>query len=216
MSFIASTNTKQLIVEKGFNCRGREADWPDAYRVNRYVRGTGPPAGADTSLEGFKQFPTWMWRNADVLDFVCWLRAHNDIISSPEMKPAFMGLDLYSLYSSMAAVLAYLDKVDTEGAKRARYRYSCFDQFGENTQTYGYAASFGLTESCEREVVSQLHELQRRATDYASRDGHVAADDFFFAEQNARLVKNAEEYYREMFRGLGICAGAIWRILWSI
>jgi erythromycin esterase-like protein len=101
----------------------------------------------------------------------------------------------------MAAVLAYLDKVDPEGAKRARYRYSCFDQFGEDTQAYGYAASFGLTESCEREAVGQLVELRRRAMDYASRDGRIAADEFFFAEQNARLVKNAEEYYREMFRG---------------
>jgi erythromycin esterase-like protein len=101
----------------------------------------------------------------------------------------------------MAAVLAYLDKVDSAAAKRARYRYSCFDQFGEDTQAYGYAASFGLMESCEREVVNQLHELQHRAIDYASRDGRVAADDFFFAEQNARLVKDAEEYYREMFGG---------------
>ncbi len=101
----------------------------------------------------------------------------------------------------MAAVLAYLYKVDSTAAKRARYRYSCFDQFGEDTQAYGYAASFGLTESCEHEVVNHLHELQRRAIDYANRDGRVAADDFFFAEQNARLVKDAEEYYREMFRG---------------
>ncbi len=119
------------------------------------------------------------------------------------MKAGFYGLDLYSLYGSMAAVLSYLDKVDSAAAKRARYRYSCFDQFGEDTQAYGYAASFGLTESCEREVVNQLHELQRRATEYASRDGRVAADDFFFAEPNARLVKDAEQYYREMFRGRG-------------
>jgi erythromycin esterase-like protein len=100
----------------------------------------------------------------------------------------------------MEAVLDYLAKVDPEAAKRARYRYSCFDHFGENTQAYGYAASFDLTESCENEVVSQLIELRRRAADYASRDGRVAADDFFFAEQNARLVKNAEQYYRSMFR----------------
>jgi erythromycin esterase-like protein len=155
---------------------------------------------ADAALAGFERFPTWMWRNAEVLDFVGWLRAHNDTINLTEMNVGFYGLDLYSLYSSMAAVLAYLDKVDPEGAKRARYRYSCFDQLGENTQAYGYAASFGLTESCEREVVGQLVELRRRATDYASRDGRVAADEFFFAEQNARLVKDAEEYYREMFR----------------
>jgi erythromycin esterase-like protein len=193
--------TKRLIVEKGFTAVAVEADWPDAYRVNRYVRGTGTDRDADAALSGFERFPNWMWRNTEVLDFVGWLRGHNDTISLIEMNVGFYGLDLYSLHSSMAAVLAYLEKVDPEGAKRARYRYSCFDQFGENTQAYGYAASFGLTGSCEREVVNQLHELQRRATEYASRDGRVAADDFFFAEQNARLVKDAEESYREMFRG---------------
>lgn len=193
--------TKRLIVEKGFTAVAVEADWPDAYRVNRYVRGTGTDRDANAALSGFERFPNWMWRNTEVLDFIDWLRGHNDTISLIEMNVGFYGLDLYSLHSSMAAVLAYLDKVDPEGAKRARYRYSCFDQFGVNTQAYGYAASFGLTESCEREAVGQLLELRRRATDYASRDGRIAADEFFFAEQNARLVKDAEEYYREMFRG---------------
>ncbi len=142
-----------------------------------------------------------MWRNADVLDQVGWLRNYNDNLAAGGAKVGFYGLDLYSLYTSIEAVLNYLDKVDPEGAKRARYRYSCFEHFGEDSQAYGYSAGFGLTESCEKEVVSQLVELQRRAADYASRDGRVAADEFFFVEQNARLVKNAEEYYRSMFRG---------------
>jgi erythromycin esterase-like protein len=101
----------------------------------------------------------------------------------------------------MQAVLRYLDKVDPEGARRARRRYSCFDHFGEELQEYGYAASAGLHPSCEREVVTQLLELHRQRAEYASRDGRVAADEFFFAEQNARLVRNAEEYYRTMFGG---------------
>ena len=192
--------TKRLIEERGFTAVAVEADWPDAYRVNRYVRGTSAAADAIGSLAGFKRFPTWMWRNAEVLDFVGWLRAHNDSLANGAKKAGFYGLDLYSLHASIEAVLGYLAKVDPESAKRARYRYSCFDHFGENTQAYGYAAGFGLTESCENEVVSQLAELHSRAADYASRDGRVAADDFFFAEQNARLVKNAEEYYRSMFR----------------
>jgi erythromycin esterase-like protein len=191
--------TKRLIMEKGFNAVAIEGDWPDAYRVNRYVRGLGTDPDANSALAGFKRFPTWMWRNTDVLDFVDWLRSHNDTISLIEMNVGFYGLDLYSLYSSMEAVLGYLHKVDPEAAQRARYRYACFDQFGENTQAYGYAAGFGLTESCESEVVSQLVELRNRAVEYARRDGNVAADEFFFAEQNARLVKNAEEYYRSMF-----------------
>jgi erythromycin esterase-like protein len=193
--------TKRLIQEKGFAAVAVEADWPDAYRVDRFVRGAIADAEAIDSLSGFKRFPTWMWRNADVLDFIGWLRAHNDALANGANKIGFYGLDLYSLHASIEAVLGYLAKVDPEAAKRARNRYSCFDHFGGNTQAYGYAASFDLTESCENEVVSQLVELRRRAADYASRDGRVAADDFFFAEQNARLVKNAEEYYRSMFRG---------------
>jgi erythromycin esterase-like protein len=172
--------TKRLIQERGFNAVAVEADWPDAYRVNRYVQGENDDAEAIESLAGFKRFPTWMWRNADVLDFIGWLRSHNDALSFGVNQVGFYGLDLYSLHASIEAVLGYLAKVDPEAAKRARYRYSCFDHFGENTQAYGYAASFGLTESCENEVVSQLVELGRRAADYARRDGRVVADDFFF------------------------------------
>jgi erythromycin esterase-like protein len=193
--------TKRLIVEKGFRAVAVEADWPDAYRVNRYVRGAGADASANDALGDFKRFPTWMWRNTDVLDFVEWLRDHNDALSDQARKIGFYGLDLYSLFTSIEAVLAYLDKVDPEAARRARYRYSCFEDFGEDTQAYGYAASFGLSETCENEAVSQLMELRQRAAEYARRDGWVAADEFFYAEQNARLVKNAEHYYRSMFRG---------------
>ncbi|MGZ8160765.1 MAG: erythromycin esterase family protein, partial [Methylobacter sp.] len=111
------------------------------------------------------------------------------------------GLDLYSLHSSIDAVLNYLDKVDREASSRARYRYSCFDHFGEDPQSYSYAASFGLTESCEDDVVNQLVELQLSAAGFMRRNGREAMDSFFFAEQNARLVKNAEQYYRLMFHG---------------
>jgi erythromycin esterase-like protein len=193
--------TKRLITEKGFRAVAVEADWPDAYRVNRYVRGASADASANDALGDFKRFPTWMWRNTDVLDFVGWLRDHNDALSDQARKVGFYGLDLYSLFTSIEAVLAYLDKVDPEAARRARYRYSCFEDFGEDSQSYGYAASFGLSEPCENEVVSQLEELRRRAAEYARRAGWVAADEFFYAEQNARLVKNAEQYYRSMFRG---------------
>jgi len=190
--------TKRLIEEKGFSAVAVEADFPDAYRINRYVRGAGKDTTANDALSDFKRFPLWMWRNADILDFVGWLRAHNDKLQ-PAQRIGFYGLDLYSLHSSMRAVLGYLEKNDPEAAKRARYRYSCFDHFGEDAQHYGYAASYNLTDSCETEVVGQLIELRRRAADYMNRDGFVARDEYFFAEQNARLVKNAEEYYREMF-----------------
>ena len=192
--------TRRLISEKGFVAVAVEADWPDTYRVNRYVRGTSADEEAVDAFGDFRRFPTWMWRNADVLDFIGWLRAHNDT-QPTDRRAGFYGLDLYSLRASMEAVLAYLAKVDPQAARRARARYACFDQFGGEMQEYGYAAAFGLSPTCEREVVTELVELHRRRADYASRDGRVAADDFFYAEQNARLVRNAEEYYRTMFRG---------------
>jgi erythromycin esterase-like protein/adenine/guanine phosphoribosyltransferase-like PRPP-binding protein len=192
--------TRRLIEEKGFDGVAVEADWPDAYRVNRYVRGESADEDAVASLEDFGRFPMWMWRNADVLDFVGWMRAHNDT-QPADQRVGFYGLDLYSLRASIDAVLVYLDRVDPAAARRARTRYGCFDQFGDQMQQYGYAASFGLTPTCEREVLAELVDLQRRRAEYASRDGRVAHDDFFFAAQNARLVRNAEAYYRSMFNG---------------
>ena len=192
--------TERLISEKGFAAVAVEADWPDAYRVNRYVRGASDDADAVAALSDFERFPTWMWRNNDVVDFVGWLRAHNDT-QPVERRVGFYGIDLYSLRTSMEAVLTYLRKVDPEAAARARQRYACFDQFGEEPQSYGYGAQLGLTPTCEREVMAQLVEMQRQRAAYASRDGRVARDDFFYAEQNARLVANAEQYYRSMFRG---------------
>src|SRR5436190_622378 len=193
--------TKRLIKEKGFTAVAVEADWPDAFRVNRYVRGLGDDKNANEALGGFKRFPTWMRRNTVVIDFIEWLRDYNSSLPAGAATVGFYGLDLYSLYTSIESVLGYLDKIDPSAAKRARYRYSCFEHFAEDTQAYGYAANFGITESCERDVIEQLIELRRRAADYASRDGRIAQDEFFFAEQNARLVLNAERYYRTMFRG---------------
>jgi erythromycin esterase-like protein len=193
--------TQRLILEKGFHAVAVEADWPDAYRLNRYVRHASADRNANEALSDFERFPIWMWRNTVVCDFIEWLRKQNEERPQGSPHTGFYGLDLYSLNASIRAVLGYLDKVDPEGARRARLRYSCFDHYAEDTQGYGYATSFGLTQSCENEVVAQLVELQRRASEYAQGDGRVAADEFFYAEQNARLVKNAEQYYRSMFQG---------------
>jgi len=191
--------TKRLIQERGFVAVAAEADWPDAYRVNRYVRAVGSDGDAAQALSGFLRFPQWMWRNADVVDFVTWLRAYNDDVLGNGRKVGFYGLDLYSLHASMAAVLEYLRIVDPEAARRAQYRYACFEQFGEDPQAYGYATSYGLAPSCEDEVIDQLVDLRRSAAHYAQRDGRLAPDDLFFTEQNARVVRNAERYYRAMF-----------------
>lgn len=193
--------TKRLIREKGFMAVAVEADWPDAWRVNRYVRAAGDDGDAEEALRGFQRFPQWMWRNADVLDFVGWLRSHNDEAADPSQRVGFYGLDLYSLHASMEAVIRYLRIVDPEAARRAALRYGCFERFGDDPQSYGYAATLGVSRTCEAEVVAQLMDLRHSAREYATRDGRVAADDLFQAEQNARLVTNAERYYRAMFGG---------------
>jgi erythromycin esterase-like protein len=192
--------TRRLIEEKGFTAVAVEADWPDAYRVNRWVRWVGDDRTALDALGDFQRFPRWMWRNRDVLSFIEWLRRHNE--SRPgEQRVGFYGLDLYSLFRSMEAVIGFLTQVDPEAARRARYRYSCFEDFGEDAQAYGYAAEFGLDRSCEDQAVQQLVDLQRHAAELAQRDGRIPEDELFYVEQNARLVRNAEQYYRTMFRG---------------
>jgi erythromycin esterase-like protein len=192
--------TKRLIREKGFRAVAIEGDWPDAFRVNRYVRGRSADPDAESALSGFIRFPQWMWRNADVLDFVGWLREHNRDIRDEGLQTGFYGLDLYSLHASIAAVLQYLRVVDPEAAGRAARRYACFDHFGTDPQAYGYASTLGLEPSCEREVVGQLVEMRSAAAGYARRDGRLAPDDLFFAEQNAQVVATAERYYRTMFQ----------------
>jgi erythromycin esterase-like protein len=191
--------TRRLIEEKGFAAIAVEADWPDAYRVNRFVRGRGHDPHARDALDGFQRFPAWMWRNADVLEFVTWLRAHNRHVH-PDRRAGFYGVDLYSLRSSIGAVLAYLDRVDPAAARRARRRYACFDRVGGDPQSYGYLTQLDLTRSCEDDVVHQLTELLQRAQHYAARDGADPAEDFFDASLNARVVRSAEQYYRTMFR----------------
>jgi erythromycin esterase-like protein len=189
--------TKRLIREKGFEAVAIEGDWPDAFRVDQFVRGEGADKEASEALAGFERFPQWMWRNADVLDFVGWLRAHNDTRDdAPPVR--FLGLDLYSLHRSIESVLEYLDIVDPNSARAARERYACFTQYGSDARAYGYATTLHLHPTCEEEAVTQLVALRRSAAEYASRDGRLAGDALFSAEQNARLVRNAERYYRNM------------------
>ena len=190
--------TRRLIVEHGVDAVAVEADWPDAYRVNRYVRGRARDASGEEALAGFERFPAWMWRNVVILDFIEWLCTYNAALA-PERRVGFYGLDLYSLFTSITAVLAYLDRVDPAAARRARDRYACFEGFAEDSQAYGYATRFDLDASCERAVVAQLREMVAREGESARSIAGAGDDAFFYAEQNARLVKNAEAYYRAMF-----------------
>lgn len=196
--------TQRLISELGFAGVAVEADWPDAYAINRHVWSLEPDQPAEQAFDVFERFPVWMWANTEVLDFVRWLAEFNRL---PEragagLRPVgFYGLDLYSLHSSTQAVIDYLDKVDPPAAARARERYACLDQFLHEPHLYGQALEFGLSESCEQAITEQLRDMQNRALQRLEGLGLVADEQRFCLEQNARLVRNAEEYYRSMFRG---------------
>jgi erythromycin esterase-like protein/predicted phosphoribosyltransferase len=193
--------TKRLIEDAGFAVVAVEADWPDAYRVNCFVRGANEDTEPTEALADFRRFPAWMWRNTEVAGFVGWLREHNDALAAEAPKAGFYGLDLYSMYTSMEAVVSYLQEVDPEAAQRARERYACFEQFGRDPQVYAYEAGIAGAEPCEQEVVEELIELRSMAGERAARNGSIDEDRHFYAEQNARLVANAEAYYRAVFRG---------------
>ncbi|HLT35658.1 MAG TPA: erythromycin esterase family protein, partial [Enhygromyxa sp.] len=192
--------TRQLIADRGFAAVVAEADWPDAYRVNRFVRGEGDDHSAYDALGDFERFPTWMWRNHVVEDFATWLRYRNDN-HRREDRAGFYGMDLYSLYRSIEKVLEFLDEADPSAAERARERYTCFDSFEGRAELYARAAGLGLHPGCERVAVAQLLDMRRRAELHLRDDGLAAIDRQFFAEQNARLVREAERYYRSMFGG---------------
>jgi len=192
--------TRRLIEEAGFLAVAVEGDWPDVHRLHRYGTGRGSDRDARDALRDFERFPTWMWRNTEVADFASWLRAHNDG-RAPADRVGWYGLDLYSLRASMEAVVEYLDRIDPREAARARLRYSCFDHVGGEGHAYAQALARSRAIPCEDEVVAQLVDLRARADAYLRRDGLVAEDDFFSAEQNAVVVRDAEEYYQQMYRG---------------
>jgi protein-L-isoaspartate(D-aspartate) O-methyltransferase len=185
--------TRDLIIKKGFGFVAIEADWPDAARVDHYVRHFQYPPSEWTA---FARFPTWMWRNTEVRDFVSWLRKHNGTVDRNK-RVAFHGLDLYSLYDSIRSVLNYLDEVDPQSAKVARERYGCLTPWQRDPATYGHAALSGAYPTCESDVVRTLTDLLAKRRAYAEHDG----ERFLDAEQNARLVANAERYYRIMYYG---------------
>jgi len=185
--------SRELIVKKGFRFIAIEGDWPDAARVDHYVRHLEYPPAEWTA---FARFPTWMWRNNEVRDFVGWLRAHNAALEHGA-RVAFHGLDLYSLYVSIRSVLDYLDQVDPGAAKVARERYGCLTPWQGDPAVYGHAALTGSYGTCEQPVVRALMDLLEKRVTYAGHDG----ERFFDAVQNARLVANAERYYRIMYYG---------------
>ncbi len=186
--------TKELILRHGFNFIAVEADWPDAARINQYVR--QEPVRQE-QWKAFARFPTWMWRNHEVLEMVEWIRAWNAEQREPQRRASFHGLDLYSLFTSINAVITYLGGVDPAMAAIARRRYGCLSPWEHDPAVYGRAVLSGRYHDCESAVVAMLREMLNRRIEYSQRDG----DSFFDAAQNARLVAAAERYYRVMYYG---------------
>ena len=185
--------TQELIEKKGFTIVAAEADWPDAAHIDHYIHGTE----TDPFLESkpFSRFPTWMWANHSVLEFSHWLKAHNDKVSSLHKQVGFYGLDLYSLFISIEVVLSYLEKVDPATAEVARVRYGCLMPWASDPGMYGQVIITKQYRECEEEVIATLQDLLKKRMEYSMSDG----EQFFNAEQNARLVTNAERYYRTMY-----------------
>ncbi|EMD41735.1 hypothetical protein CERSUDRAFT_110312 [Gelatoporia subvermispora B] len=204
--------TRHLTEEKGFNAVAVEADWPDAFRINRYIHGgtlgDGTMASPRDALSDFERFPKWMWKNEVMPPFIRHLREHNEKVmresNDASNTVSFYGMDLYSLHRSADEVVKYLEKVDPEGAKAARKKYNCFERFGEDTTRYAFAAQFGLSKSCHKEVILNLKSLLKNHQKYIDEQRAMGggfshpAEEQFVAEMNALVVKDAEEYYRTM------------------
>jgi erythromycin esterase-like protein len=185
--------SRRLIEHHGFNIVAVEADWPDAATIDRYVRHRPWREG---ELTAFERFPTWMWRNTDVDAFIRWLRSHN------EQRPyegmcGFYGLDLYNLSGSMRAVIDFLEQQDPELARLAHKRYGCLEPWAEEPQLYGRNALLEGYARCEVGALQMLRDLLQRQVDCFAPE----CDEWLDAAANARLVKNAEAYYRVMYHG---------------
>ena len=185
--------TKELIEKKGFTIITAEADWPDAAHIHRYIQ--GKEHDALRQKKPFSRFPTWMWANQSMLEFTHWLHDYNNKIESSEQKVGFYGLDLYSLYGSIESVLSYLQAVDPKTADIARDRHSCLMPWSNEPSSYGHAVITRQHKDCETEVLKTLQDLLKKRLDYSSAN----EEQFFDAEQNAKLIVDAERYYRTMY-----------------
>ncbi|UQA54717.1 erythromycin esterase family protein [Polyangium aurulentum] len=191
--------TRRLIQERGLDAVVMEADWASVERLDHYVRGEGDDQGADAAFGGFQRFPTWMWGNTAVRDFVVWLRAHNDALPAGSPKVGMYGFDLYGVVDSMDAVVAFLEAMeDPAAADRARARYGCLDPYRSSPDDYGLLVRSTPEASCGDEVKAQREEMESLA---AARGTGEQQRAFFHAVQNARAVEGGEAYYRAAYTG---------------
>src|ERR671935_2735242 len=170
-----------------------EGDWPDCYRVNRYVKNMkNSGSSAYEVLHAFSRWPTWMWANREMVDLIEWLMSHNKRVRKEDKKVGFYGLDVYSLWESLDAVVQYLRKNNPDAMKSAIEAYRCFEPYGRDVEEYARATAF-IPESCEDEVADMLIEIRHKAKE--EDDGRVkdeGREAYFNAEQNAVVANNAE------------------------
>jgi erythromycin esterase-like protein len=184
--------SKRLIKEKGFRFIAVEGDWPDCYRINRYIKGLdNQDKTAVEILKSFRRWPTWMWANWEIVALISWLKEYNSTLPSSD-KIGFYGLDVYSLWESMEALVKYLESADPDAALLAKKAIKCFEPFGEDGQLYA-RAHYSLPQSCRESVVNLLKEIRLKTLVY-DHDPEAALN----AEQNATIAVNAEAYYRSM------------------
>jgi erythromycin esterase-like protein len=196
--------TQLLIEEKGFNAVAVEADWADAHRAHRYVQHQSDDPNAEEALGNFQHFPHWIWRNQDVAGFIEWLHEMNHRRVA-DARIGFYGLDLYSYSRPIQTVIHHLEKMDQEAAQKARYRYSCFEQFDQDPQQCGYDLGYGLSKHREEEAIAQLLLSNKQTFNQLRQGGFLVPNDLFFAEQIERLFHNSESYYRELVLGRNHC-----------
>ncbi len=189
--------TQRLIEEKGFTAVAVEGDWPDVWQAHQYIRGRGEAGSAVEALATFTDFPVWMWRNSDIVGLVEWLREYNEALPAGSAPVGFYGLDLYSFLESADEVVAYLERVDPAAAQRARERYDCFEPYRDEPESYGAGVPSYAQNSCEAEALAQWEEMEQRASDTQGMSGEER-EELFSALQNARIVRNAEGFYRAM------------------
>lgn len=199
--------TKRLIEQKGFSVIAIEGDWPDTYRINRYINHQGDSKNSIDALADFKRFPAWMWRNQEVVSLIDWLYLHNKSKTINERIDIY-GLDVYSLHRSIEVIIEQLQKIDPAAAQAARERYQCFDTYA-NPQEYGYMASLFPNASCRDQTIAQLIDLKKKSVDFFKYKNLNPEQEKFYLEQNAAVIKNAEEYYCSLF---GRDQAASWNI----
>jgi erythromycin esterase-like protein len=192
--------SRRLIEEKGFDAVVLESDWPDTYRVNEYVRGKGSDASPEQALSAFRRFPRWMWRNAEFRDFVGWVRRYNDTRLPEKTEVGIFGMDIYSLASSADEVVKYLKNTNPEAGRRAEQRYRCFRGYGDRPEQYGLDVANESRRSCESQAGEQLNEMRQLYEGWLRSQNKQRDDALFSAYQNARAVRTAEAYYRQLYR----------------